>query len=373
MSPWSTSDIRPSYLPYSPVRQSSGDDVMPGRHHRTDSGSSTNTDLESGYAKEGMLSTVKSYAGHYAGRARRQRRPLLVVSAFGAVVCFSLLILGSFSVYSNYLPSRVSLSFGDVDPISDNGEASDDVGVNDETFDLSNGIIPLRDDPTHIVLPVREPHPRPSPLLTPYEPRPPLDMLTEFFMTGLIKNADPATHVQSQMDLVYMYVNSSSDYFLAGKAAKMAEEGLADNAKGHGKHFRDNGELRGSMRSGALAFGERIRNIHLITGAFDIPDESKPKIVPSDDELARLGVNTSDVTGWKVGQIPDWLDYENRGNVKYHVHPDIYHLPRDDDGRLPPSIADEDEVVWRAKALPTFNSFEIETRVGWVDGLSDNL
>lgn len=328
-------------------------------------------DLESGYAKEGMLSTVKSYAGHYAGRARRQRRPLLVVSAFGAVVCFSVLILGSFSVYNRYLPNRVSTGFDNVDPISDS--AADTLALHDATFDPSEGILPLRDDRTHLLMPVRERR-KPAPkLLTPCEPRPPLDMLTEFFMTGLIKNADPATHVPHQMDIVYMYVNSSSEYFLAGKDAKMVEEGLATKAKGHGKHFRDNGELRGSMRSGALAFGERIRNIHLLTGAFDIPDDAKASVIPSDDELARLGVNTSDVTGWKVGQIPDWLDYENRANVKYHVHQDVFNLPRDNDGRLPPSIADENEEQWRAKALPTFNSFEIETRVGWIDDLSDNL
>ncbi|KLT42962.1 hypothetical protein CC85DRAFT_244958 [Cutaneotrichosporon oleaginosum] len=257
--------------------------------------------------------------------------------------------------------------YGDVGLIGVDG-----IGANDATFNSSDGILTIPDDPTHLLIPTRSPRRKPVSFLTPYETRPPLDMLTEFFMTGEIKYNDPSTHPTPKMDLVYMFVNASSEYFFEGKDAKMAEEGLPRATKGHGHHFRDNGELRGAVRSGALAFGDRIRDIHLITGSFEIPEKSR-HIIPSNDELARLGVNTSDITGWKVGQLPEWLDYEHRANVKYHVHADIYNLPRDDDGRVPPVIADVDEDKWRELSLPTFNSFEIECRVSWVEGLAENF
>jgi 3-O-alpha-D-mannopyranosyl-alpha-D-mannopyranose xylosylphosphotransferase len=359
MWPWSS---REQSYPYSPIRQSNGEDAEPSRSYRP----SDEADLESGYHKEGMLSTVRTYAGHYVGRARRQRRPLLVVSSLGAVLCFSALIIFSFTIYDRFLPPRVP-DYGDVGVVG-----SDAIGADDAVFNTSDGILPIPDDPTHILVPTRNPHRKPVPLLKPYETRPPLDMLTEYFMTGDIKQHDPSAHPTPQMDLVYMFVNASSDYFMEGKDAKMVEEGFQASTKGHGHHFRDNGELRGAVRSGALAFGDRVRDIHLITGSFEIPEASR-HIIPSEDELARLGVNTSDITGWKVGQVPEWLDYEHRANLKYHVHSDIYHLPRDDDGRVPPVIEDEDEDKWRALSLPTFNSFEIECRVGWVEGLAENL
>ncbi|BEJ12056.1 hypothetical protein CspHIS471_0205160 [Cutaneotrichosporon sp. HIS471] len=360
MWPWS----RERSDSYSPIGQTCADDTLPGPIH--DYRSSDGADLESGYPKESVLSTWRSYVEHYVGRARRQRRPLLVVSALGAVLCFCAIILFSFTIYDRVLPTR-TLNYGNV-----GSTGNDDVGAHDPVFNASEGILPIPDDPTHLLVPTREPRRKPVPLLRPYETRPPLDMLTEFFITGEIKHTDPSTHTTPQTDLVYLFVNASSDYFHAAKEAKMTEEGMPIADKGHTHHYRDNGELRGAMRSGALAFGDRVRDIHLITGLFEIPEENQ-HIIPSDDELARLGVNRSDITGWKVSQIPGWFDYENRANVKYHTHSDIYYLPRDDDGRIHPSIADEDEDKWRSLSLPTFNSFEIENRVGWVEGLAENF
>jgi hypothetical protein len=36
-------------------------------------------------------------------------------------------------------------------------------------------------------------------------------------------------------------------------------------------------------------------------------------------------------------------------------------------------MEDHLEEAWRELALPTFNSFAIESRVGWITGLSENL
>ncbi|GMK54374.1 hypothetical protein CspeluHIS016_0109600 [Cutaneotrichosporon spelunceum] len=286
------------------------------------------------------------------------------MSALGAVLCFWALILFSYTVYDRMLPLRVP-DYGDV-------WWTDNDGAHDPVFNPSHGILPIPNDPTHLLVPKRDPRPKPVSILTELESRPPLDMLTEFFITGEIKHTDPSAHATPLIDLVYMFVNASSDYFHAAKNAKMIEEGMPVADAGHIHHFRDNGELRGAMRSGALAFGDRVRDIHLITGSYEIPEENK-HIVPSADELARLGVSTSDITGWTVSQIPEWFDYEHRANVKHHTHSDIYYLPRDDDGRMHSALADEDEDHWRSLSLPSFNSFEIENRVGWVEGLSDNF
>jgi len=44
-----------------------------------------------------------------------------------------------------------------------------------------------------------------------------------------------------------------------------------------------------------------------------------------------------------------------------------------DDGEVVSGTNASLEQEWRELALPTFNSFAIESRVGWVKGLSDRL
>jgi len=94
-----------------------------------------------------------------------------------------------------------------------------------------------------------------------------------------------------------------------------------------------------------------------------------------------------------VGQIPEWLDWTSEDDtITWHFHSDIYRLPKDHSGELLVGrevmagmvlLGDDGEVVngtddsleqeWRELALPTFNSFAIESRVGWVKGLHEKL
>lgn len=238
----------------------------------------------------------------------------------------------------------------------------------------------LVNDPTHLLVPVR-PLSAPPRLLRPNTARPPLPLLAQFYEGGTVLPLRSGWE-QPQVDLVYLFVNASSPQFEPSRNAKADEEGIVMH-KGGTRRWRDNGELRGSVRSGALAFGPSVRRVHILSAAFDVnfTSPSEGGEVEGEDASARppLPAEASEVPGaenitqWHLGQIPEWLNPRNRANLHTHFHPSIFRLPRDDDGSLPASIAHIDEVEWQAKALPTFNSFEIESRVGWIDGLSENL
>lgn len=287
----------------------------------------------------------------YHVRRARRHRPLLV-TAFGGVLCFSLLLLTSFGAYTHLLSvARVQI-YHPVDSVPGEGVA------------YGEGVA-LDDDDTHVLVPVR-PLGLPPRLLTAPD-RPPVDLLVDLYLHGVATSTDPSLHRPSQIDIVYLFVNASSPYFAAAKAAKAVEEGLGW-ISGDQKRYRDNGELRGAMRSGALALGDRVRRVHLLSGSFDFDGEVE---LPSEEILATKGLEN--VTHWRMAQVPHWLDWDNRDKLHYHTHDDVYRLPRDDDGSLHAALSGIDEKRWRSTALPTFNSFEIESRIGWMQGLSDNF
>jgi 3-O-alpha-D-mannopyranosyl-alpha-D-mannopyranose xylosylphosphotransferase len=204
-----------------------------------------------------------------------------------------------------------------------------------------------------------------------------------------------------QIDIVYLWVNSTDPSFPEAFAYRMEEEGLPVD-RGQARRWRDNGELRGSVRSSVQSLGDNLRKIHIVSGDYPLEvfqdeqgsnsgqDEEKNldrrKLTSEDDD-------TEMTEGWTVGQIPEWLDWAGDDEtVTWHFHSDIYRLPRDPNGELLVGrevmggmvlLGDDGEFVhgtngsleqeWRELALPTFNSFAIESRVGWVTGLSEKL
>jgi 3-O-alpha-D-mannopyranosyl-alpha-D-mannopyranose xylosylphosphotransferase len=78
---------------------------------------------------------------------------------------------------------------------------------------------------------------------------------------------------------------------------------------------------------------------------------------------------------WKAGQVPVWLDTEaDQDRVQWHFHSEIFRLPADD-GVLDPRVEEtfKSEKVWKGLATPSFSSFPIEGRIGWVHDLNENL
>ncbi|TXT03812.1 hypothetical protein VHUM_04333 [Vanrija humicola] len=198
--------------------------------------------------------------------------------------------------------------------------------------------------------------------------RPRLDLLTHFYVTGQLP-VGGHSHTQAPIDLVYMYVNASSPYFGPARDAKVNEEDI-ESLKGTFRHWRDNGELRGAVRSGAMSLGQHVGSIHLVSAAFDLPEG-----VDAPPEAGELVANGSVPPGtpWRMGQIPAWLNTDDKANLRNHFHPDLFRLPRDDDGTLASSVSEFDEEDWQRQSLPTFNSFTIESRAAMIPGLGDTF
>ncbi len=110
---------------------------------------------------------------------------------------------------------------------------------------------------------------------------------------------------------------------------------------------------------------------------------------------------------WRVAQTPTWLDFSRRDsntpghpfhpltprqavegsrtrvnrveasypNFRYATHSEIFRLPsiQRDGGFEELGERDWQETEWRKKALPSFNSMAIESRVGWLPGLVSAL
>lgn len=123
---------------------------------------------------------------------------------------------------------------------------------------------------------------------------------------------------------------------------------------------------------------------------------------PSVSDRTKLWLNTT----WRVAQTPSWLSYDmidlsspkhplhhlytnptvekpaeaahlyfnSHPSLKYAGHSEIFHLPsRLPSGKAVSTAVDEQrkEEEWRQHALPNFNSMAIESRIGFLWGLSD--
>jgi hypothetical protein len=243
------------------------------------------------------------------------------------------------------------------------------------------GVMPFKGDTTHVLVPIT-PIPPSLDLLRPITTRPPHRVLSTYYLDGTY-HSEGSPAPQSQLDIVYLWVNSTSRFFQDALVAKAAEEHVV-GARGRARRWRDNGELRPAIRSAVQHLGNALRKVHLLTGDYEFPLDQFRDRLPYEDEMEE-GV---EVLGWRAGQIPTWLDWDRvananavgagasaNGKVAWHPHSEVFRLPKDHgvlDGRLRDGTGQEEE-KWREEAIPSFDSFEIESRVGWISGLSENL
>lgn len=133
---------------------------------------------------------------------------------------------------------------------------------------------------------------------------------------------------------------------------------------------REQNELQYSVRSVFSALQTRIGIAHILVA--DLPwdsstdTDSLPTSWPVDNVL-------------RLAQTPRWLDFEaigcspkqyngtDRPILQLVTHSDIFHLPTDTTWNI------VIEQQWLRKALPSFNSKAIESRLGWIPGLVRNL
>jgi 3-O-alpha-D-mannopyranosyl-alpha-D-mannopyranose xylosylphosphotransferase len=117
------------------------------------------------------------------------------------------------------------------------------------------------------------------------------------------------------------------------------------------------------MRSVMSVLSSVIRTIHLVVSDFPFADVDHSKL-PSHLNLSSL---TGSEARLRIAQTPRWLDFGSLGckdglknprpALQLVAHSEIFHLP---------SRVDEvDEGEWRNRALPSFNSKVIESRLGW--------
>ena len=180
------------------------------------------------------------------------------------------------------------------------------------------------------------------------------------------------------------------------------------------------------MRSVLAALPGHIRAFHLITA--DFPFEVPEDLSLLSEELIRAlrrqglkgqGVDTLDpqlsgalfditisdvMDHWRIAQSPAWLDYSKFDpqssdhplhssttssaherlsstavalypTFRYATHSEIFHLPTTDRTGNSEALGEREwkEENWRKQALPSFNSFSIESRVGWLHGLVSSV
>ncbi|KAL1405386.1 hypothetical protein Q8F55_009017 [Vanrija albida] len=388
---WPTVLPRDTTAGYTPVRQTSTDNSLLqamaehsasqaprsskyAARYATDpsdddsSGSSgSDMDLEAGRP------LFKFVAGPAAAANQRRMRPFLSRRTARTVALCILALVSVLITYHFILPEDFATRIYRIEPEEDppKWNVNDDYPEGYNSSDLAgpeSEAYAIASDQTHLLVPVR-PLTTPSPrLLLPMESRPPLDLLTHFYVTGQLPVA-VRSHTQPPIDLVYMFVNATSQWFETAKDAKVNEEDI-QSLKGKFRHWRDNGELRGAVRSGAMSLGKHAGAVHLVSAAFDVPEGAE--LPPEAQALVEDGT-VPNGTRWRMGQVPAWLNVDNKANLRTHFHPDLFRLARDNDGKLPPGLDELDEEDWQRKALPTFNSFAIEAGVGMIEGLSDTF
>jgi 3-O-alpha-D-mannopyranosyl-alpha-D-mannopyranose xylosylphosphotransferase len=230
-------------------------------------------------------------------------------------------------------------------------------------------------DETKILLP-DVPLPSARALLQPLQHRLPYDVINQYFETGTLPDEVPPS---GPIDMVYTWVNSTSSEFSGVVKDRWEGEDLG-RLNGE-RRWRDNGELRGAVHSAVHAFKDNLRKVHIISGSYPID---------------LVDVEQGDDDTWSMGQIPAWLNWYKTGrgtkkggpDMEWHFHREIFRLPREGStirgwsnemnmaerrDELEVKGDDHLEAEWQDLALPTFNSFAIESRLGFVDGCHENL
>jgi len=244
-----------------------------------------------------------------------------------------------------------------------------------ETLDSVHRTAMYNDQSTHILIPPSvEPA---SPLMRPRRNRLPADPLTSYYAHGMLPNETMPAPLPP-VDVVFLWVNASDPYFQSAMTSRAESERIRIRP-GTTKRFRDNGELRGAMRS-VKASLKGLGNIHVLSGDYGVEaglesDVRHPEPAQVREHHASAA---SEQRGWRIGQIPEWINWkaleQSMSGVRWHFHSNVWRIPVEDyDSAEEKALDDEFEAEWRAVSMPNFNSFAIETRVGWIEGLSENL
>ena len=289
----------------------------------------------------------------------KRRRHLQYVSTFAGILC----IAGLFYIFAL---DRIQGWAGNIESVSE----PDTFSTESPSQDL------VRTDSTHVRVNVPATLPKAQQLLRPIENRLPASILNEYYTRGGLPHVPPQIPVPP-VDMVYLWVNASGPYFLDARQDRAEAEKLKISA-GDGKRYRDNGELRGAIRSAADSLSG-LGTVHVVSGDYPVADLAIAQSQEVKREEKEDSQEEVEKSSWRMGQIPYWLRWETVANglsgVRWHFHSSIFRLPVDhehDSEQTKKDLA-QTEKAWRAESDPSFNSFAIESRIGWIDDLAENL
>lgn len=248
-------------------------------------------------------------------------------------------------------------------------------------------------------------------------PEPQIDVIFTW-----VNGSDPLWSLRRQ--------EAASSHDLGFRKAWAAKKG--NNGLEH--HYRENGMLRYGLRSVVKAFekgveekgdgkavvGEvkemrelggfgknAVRRIHVLSGDMKLNGlgVTKEEFFGTTRVMEEVAIDNN--TDRRLGQIPGWLDKEavilngrdkeagdNSVGIQWHFHSEVTKLPVRVSDDVPPlardfvprwdmkrnledSVEKESPTTWKSEeewndlVLPTFNSFVIESQIGWLEGVGD--
>jgi 3-O-alpha-D-mannopyranosyl-alpha-D-mannopyranose xylosylphosphotransferase len=236
----------------------------------------------------------------------------------------------------------------------------------------------------------------------------PDSLLEDWFLHGKlsstsVKDLPP----QPKLDVIFTWVNGSDTLWQLGQLEQAERNGIPQpRLKGVNRHWRENGMGRFGLRSVVEAFSQKedeedetiigvkgnngIRRIHVLTADLSMDGLGLTWENETSGEVGRGVIQTQEGRArWSLGQVPDWLDtsalvpllderVSSSGSgveLQWHFHSEAFHIaqslfdmPNDNERK---SVSWANEKAWKDQALPTFNSFAIETQIGWLKGMSD--
>lgn len=152
---------------------------------------------------------------------------------------------------------------------------------------------------------------------------------------------------EPRLDVLWTWVNGSD--ILLQDAKKRVQASLASDDPRQPssswksvRQFRDHDELRYSMRSVLANFRPYLGSFHLLTTDFAIPDTAENITVPTD---------------YRLGQVPQWLNVEQRPWTDGHVDLSITHHAQ----------------IFHPYEDNIFNSYAIESQFGHLEDISENF
>ncbi|KAI0345638.1 hypothetical protein BDW22DRAFT_1481867 [Trametopsis cervina] len=151
------------------------------------------------------------------------------------------------------------------------------------------------------------------------------------------------------MDVVWTWVNGSD--LLLQEAKLLAESRFSSDdpyrpktSAAQSRQYRDNDELRHSMRAALENYRTYTRSFNLITTDFALPHDV-------------LEANGSYDESWRLGQIPQWLD-----TTTYKWH----------DGDVPLNIIHHAD-IFNPYTTNSFNSYAIEAQFAQLPNITDHF